>query len=165
MNKLFVFTLVLISTISFSQVEQGDKNLTFGGTYTGSDGFKSGVIYGKFGYYFTQNIEAGIQPTILLGDAGGFGLGLYGTYNFLLADAKLLPYAGVKLDYFSLSGDFSFNQTDFGGYVGAKYFLSETINIDANFSVSPNLANSEDFDLGTTVRFTVGVGFILGRLK
>jgi hypothetical protein len=164
-NIVLIVFCSLISMTAFSQVEKGDMNLTFGGTYSGNEASKTGVIYGKVGYFVTPNIEAGAQPTILLGDFGGYGVGLYGTYNFLTADAKLLPYAGAKIDFLAITGDFEYNQTDLGLYVGSKYFLTEMINIDGNFSISPNIANSEDLDLGTTFRFTIGIGFILGKIN
>lgn len=165
MKIIFLIAILLVSGFAFSQVEKGDINLTAGGIYTGNDASKAGVIYGKAGYFITNNIELGGQPTLLLGDAGGFGLGLYGTYNFLTAEAKWLPYAGARLDFLAITGDFDYNQTDLGVYAGTKYFLTETINVDGNFSISPNIANSVDADLGTTVRFTIGIGVIIGKLK
>lgn len=168
MKKLVLIGMLLISSFAYSQIEKGDVALTFNGSYLGTEDYSFGLFSAKVGRYFTQNIEAGITPQLQLGEGfSAFGLGAYGTYNFLTADAKLLPYAGGSLNIFtqSFDGADSFNSTDAGLYGGSKYFLTETLNIDANINYTFNLANSQDVDLGGTFIFNIGVGFIFGKLK
>jgi hypothetical protein len=65
----------------------------------------------------------------------------------------------------SFEGADAYNQTDAGLYGGAKYFLTEALNIDANINYGFNIANSVDAELGGTFMFNMGVGFLLGKLK
>lgn len=160
MKKLILILSVMISTVGFSQVEKGDINATFNALYLGGDGFGVGIISGKVGYFFTQNIEGGVTPSITFMTFGGDGdtspgIGFYGTYNFLTSDGKLLPYAGGSIDFISSQGS---NFTALGVYGGAKYFLTEALNIDGGIK----LLSAE----GQTLFLTqVGIGFIIGKLK
>lgn len=168
MNKLLVFGLLLITSLSYSQIQKGDVGLTFNATYLSTENFSFGMFSAKLGKFFTQNIDAGVKPQLQLGEGfSGFGLGVYGAYNFLTADAKLLPYVGAELNTFSQSfdGADTFSKTDIGGYAGVKYFLTESLNIDANMNYLVNVANSAEADIGGTFMFNVGIGFILGKLK
>ena len=168
MKKILLVGLLLISTVAFSQVEKGDVSLTFNGSYLSSDDFSFGLFSAKLGRFFTDNIEAGVTPQLQLGEGfSAFGLGAYGTYNILTSDAKLLPYLGGSLNIFtsSIEGADSFSKTDAGFYGGTKYFLTESLNIDANMNYTFNIANSVDADLGGTFMFNIGVGFIIGKLN
>jgi hypothetical protein len=163
MKKIIVLALIVISTTAFAQQEKGDLNVTFSGTYMSYSGFNFGQVYGKAGYYITKSIEVGAKPQLLFGKGfTGFGFGGYGTYNFLTADAKLVPYAGAELSYFTVA---SLSQTNLGIYGGSKYFLTERLNVDAGLNLAFNLANNSDVNLGTIFQFQVGVGFILGNLN
>ncbi len=158
MKKLLLIGFILINTIAFSQVEKGDKNLTFNALYTGGEGFALGMISGKFGYFVTQHIEAGVTPSLSVIKAGDEtitspGLGLYGTYNWLTADAKLLPYAGASINFIKVIDQ---TETSFGLYGGSKYFLTESLNIDGGLQV-------QALDGNALFIFQVGIGFILGK--
>lgn len=158
--KKFLLSICICGVISFAnaQVEKGDVNLTFNASYTSFSGSGFGVISGKAGYFVTQNVEAGVTPQILIGDGfSAFGTGIYGTYNFLTADAKLLPYVGGAFSF--LAGDFE--STALGAYAGTKYFINEKINVDGGLNLSTNLGEGG----GTVITFQVGIGFILGKLK
>ena len=169
--KKIILMVVTLSALSctgvFAQQEKGDLAVTFSGTFTAYKGFSYGQIFGKVGYFVTKNVEVGAKPQILLGKGfSGGGLGVYGTYNFLTADAKLVPYAGMELSFLTIKagGESSLSQTNLGLYGGSKYFVTERMNIDAGMNLSFNIANNSDVNLGTIFTFQVGIGFILGKL-
>jgi hypothetical protein len=155
MSKTLIIFALLLGTTCFAQVEQGDINLSGSVTFTSTDGTNSGLIFGKGGYYITQHIEAGSLVGVFLSEFTAFIFGPYGTYNFLTQDAKLMPYAGGQVLVFATEG-FSF--TSFGLYGGAKYFVTEAVNVDAGLSLLTG-------DSGTTVAVTVGLGFVIGKLR
>lgn len=169
MKRFFTFLLVIFSVHAFAQVEKGDVTLSFNGSYTKTgDVAKFGLINAKIGKYFTQNVEAGIKPQFQFADAStGAGIGVYGTYNFLTSGGKLLPYLGGELSTLSQTPDEgdSFSQTDFGLYAGTKLFMTEALNVDFGLNILTNVSNSADIDLGTTVMFNIGIGFIIGKLN
>jgi hypothetical protein len=161
MKKILFFAVILLaSTAAFSQVEKGDFNISGSlsfNKYKDVDGM--GQFDAKGGYYVTQNIEVGATALILAsGGDTGIGIGPYGAYNFLTQDAKLLPYVGANLFLFSI-GDISLNSAGING--GAKYFITEAINIDAGLSIQQSFGDVE----GSLFTARVGIGFILGKVK
>jgi hypothetical protein len=175
MKKSLALALLILTTgtVAYSQQDKGDVNVAFSGTYTSNKLYSFGQIFIKGGYFVTKNIEAGIKPQFLFGDGfSGSGVGLYGTYNFLTKDAKLVPYAGLEINHSSLKsgggGEESgkMKQTNMGLYGGSKYFITESLNVDAGLNLSFNLAsNPSEMDLGTIFQFQVGVGFIVGNVN
>lgn len=167
MKKTLLIGLLLISTLTYSQVEKGDISLTFAASYSSISGTSFGLINAKLGRYFTQNIEAGIRPQIMIGEGFTmYGTGVYGTYNFLTADAKLLPYVGADLSFLQTETDLvGFSRTDIGAYGGAKYFLTEALNLDAGIVLSTQIAGDETGADGGTFLRNLGIGFIFGKLK
>jgi len=168
--KILIITLFVLGVSPImAQVEKGDVMLTVNGSYTKTgDLGTNGLVFAKLGRFMTKNIELGVKPQVQFGTGySGVGLGLYGTYNFFTANAKLLPYVGVEFSNLSQSydegGDFSSN--DAGFYGGTKLFLTEALNVDFGLSVLTNVNNSEDIELGTTFMFNIGVGFVFGKLK
>jgi hypothetical protein len=158
MKRLLLFALIMMSITAFSQVEKGDINAQANVTYLSIDGAGAGVMFLKGGYYATQQVEAGASIQFIFADgANGVGVGPYVTYNFLTADAKLLPYIGGQLSFMSI-GDVDINSG--GVYGGAKYFLTEAVNVDAGLALQQGFG---DFD-GTLVTFTLGIGIVLGKM-
>ena len=158
MKKILLVGFLLISGVAFSQVEKGDVNVTGTLSYINLDGEGLGIFQAKGGYFFSQNIEAGTALQLFFtGGETGVNFGPYATYNFLTQDARLLPYAGVQLSFFSIAG---VNMNSGGIYGGAKYFITEAINVDGSMSLQQGFG---DYD-GTTFTFNVGLGFILGKL-
>jgi hypothetical protein len=156
---LLVFAVLVTSTAAFSQVEKGDINLSGNFTYTGIEGEGVGLFFAKGGYFFSQNIEAGASlQFIFAGGETGTGIGPYATYNFLTQDAKLLPYLGAQIQLLSFMGA---DINSAGIYGGSKYFVTEAVNIDGGISLQKGFG---DFD-GTIFTATIGIGFVLGKLK
>lgn len=191
MKKLCVIVAFLAFITANAQQQQGDIAIQFSGNYysqkvTFNDtDIKSfgGNIYVKLGKYFTQNLELGVKPNIGFfpktetETVGGetkfkqkldanFGFGLYGTYSFLTADAKMMPYGGAEISYVP-SGDES--TVNLGPYAGVKYFLSEKINLDANLSyllgLGSTYGSSDDVKIGGLLNFNLGIGVILGKIN
>jgi len=191
MKKLLL--IIASSIVAFTvhaQQEKGDLSLQFSGNYYsqtvnyGSTEIKSsaGNIYMKVGKFFTQNVEMGVKPNVSFFPEvdskivdgkiettqklkTNVGFGIYGTYSFLTADAKMMPYAGAEISYVP-SGEES--TVNLGPYAGLKYFVTERINIDANTSYLINLGSSYedqgDLSIGGLFTFNIGVGVILGKI-
>ncbi|MBL7835401.1 MAG: hypothetical protein JNK18_15695 [Cyclobacteriaceae bacterium] len=161
MKKLILFAFVLFAcTSAFAQIEKGDKNISFNALYMGTEGFGMGTISGKIGYYFTQNIEAGITPSISITKFGDESetspsIGFYGTYNWLTQDAKLLPYAGAAINFIKFADE---TQTGLGVYGGSKYFVTEAVNIDGGLQLLFVDGNS-------AFLIQVGIGFLLNKVN
>lgn len=156
---LIAFAVLAMSTSAFSQVEKGDINVSGSLSFIKiKDVDGVGLFEAKGGYYFSQNFEAGGNLTINFGETAMTGIGPYATYNFLTQDAKLLPYAGANLMFFFAE---EMSATALGLNGGAKYFLNETVNVDAGLTL---LQGFGDLD-GSLFVMRVGIGFILGDLK
>lgn len=192
MKKLIITAVIGLASISlFAQQQQGDLAIQFSGNYVsqkvtfGNEEFKffAGNIYVKMGKFFTQNLELGVKPNISFfpedefevvdGEVetkrklrANFGFGIYGTYSFLTADAKWMPYGGAEISYVP-SGDES--TVNLGPYAGVKYFISEKINLDANLSYLLGLGStygtSEDVKIGGLFNLNLGIGVILGKIN
>jgi len=188
MKKLMLVAVSLIAFTAQAQQEKGDLAIQFSGNYysqtvnSGSTEIKTygGNIYMKIGKFFTQNVEMGVKPNVTFFPdqeskivdgkivtktklKSNVGFGIYGTYSFLTADAKFMPYAGAEISYVP-SGEES--TVNLGPYAGVKYFVTEKINLDANMSYLMNLGSSyeTDVNIGGMFTFNVGVGIILGKL-
>ena len=189
---LFIIAAIAVSYTSYAQQDAGDLSVQFSGNYYsqrtkfGDFDFKTfaGNVYVKIGKFFTPNVELGVKPNVSffpelefeLNDEGeietkqklktNFGFGLYGTYSFLTADAKMLPYAGAEISYVPSGEESTIN---LGPYAGVKYFLTENINLDANASYLINLgssyANQTDLEIGGLLTINLGVGVIIGNIN
>ena len=190
MNKIYVLILfAVLSSEVYAQQQAGDLSIQFSGNYFSQsieyNNIKrkafSGNVYVKLGKFFTQNIEMGLKPNIFFtskekanpNDASDvkyslkttFGLGLYGTYSFLTADGKFLPYGGAEVNYLPFQDDATVN---LGPYIGCKYFVTEKINIDANLNYLINLASTygnsvRGLDISPTLQFNIGIGVIISK--
>lgn len=191
MKKLYALILSLASLTVYGQQQAGDLSIQFSGNYTSSSvqyrefgsnaklvKIKSfaGNIYVKVGKYFTNNIELGLKPNVFfmpkekkVGEEIKYsvkttiGLGLYGTYSFLTADAKWMPYGGAEVNYLPIGDEATLN---LGPYAGCKYFLTEKINVDANLNYLITLASSygnlvRDLKFSPTLQFNIGIGVII----
>ncbi len=140
--------------------------------------------------FFTNNISAGLAPlTSIITSKSSltsvYGLNIFGNYNFLTKGAKLLPYVGLlgsinqsisnldsktgqNGDQVVYSGNTTVSFYGIGGKAGAKYFLNERINLDANVNYATNLSskvNGEELAVGEGGQFQVffGLGVVLGK--
>jgi hypothetical protein len=191
MKKILTLAIVILTINVQAQQQAGDLSIQFSGNYVSNkttfngveDKSYSGNIYLKLGKFFTQNIEMGLKPNIFFfGEPvpinsndpsktenklrANVGLGLYGTYSFLTADAKFMPYGGVEINYLPI-GDYS--TMNLGPYAGIKYFITERINLDANMNYLINLANSypsfDDYVVSPTFQLNIGIGVIISKTE
>ncbi len=129
-----------------AQQEAGDLELQFTGSVlstVGQDGgsFTSGVFKTKVGYFVTDHVELGAFPSLLFarvtveqGDVSQtvsdtrFGMGVFGTYSFLMEDATTVPYLGAQFYRIDLTDD---NETGWAGVNGGfKFYISRTTAFD-----------------------------------
>jgi outer membrane protein W len=192
MKSIYTLIFCVLTTAAFSQQQAGDLSIQFSGNYTsnsisfGNTSIKTrqGNIYLKLGKFFTPNIELGLKPNVLFSPdikpdpknsektittlKTSLGLGIYGTYSFLTADAKFMPYGGAEVNYLPVSGGDA--TVNVGPYAGVKYFVTEKINIDANVNYLINLASTYGnetvgLDISPLFQVNIGVGVIIGKLN
>ncbi len=170
MQKILLVGLLLISTLAFSQVEKGDFSGTANIAFINQkfkdfdDPLNITSITVRGGYYFTDNIEAGLTLSLsgvtALGETNtNVGIGPYAVYNFLTEDGKLLPYVGANFVSQSQTDQDALNQI--GAFGGLKYFLTEVVNVDTSVNYTSWLGDIK----GSTLFINVGVGINFGKLK
>ena len=193
MKNILTLLAVVASLSVFAQQQKGDLSVQFSGiylsqktkytTYTDKSGY--GNINVKIGKFFTDNLELGVKPFVTFSlqteapvTSGSDvkaaktefearpGFGLYGAYSFLMPDAKFLLYAGAEINYTPVGEEATIN---LGPYGGAKYFITERVNLDANMSWLINLGSTYtlpkgDYDIRPMFNFNIGVGVLLGKL-
>jgi hypothetical protein len=194
MKNIFTLCALVVSLSAFGQQQKGDLSIQFSGNYyqqryvfdKQSYRFGIGNVYLKVGKYFTENIELGLKPnasfsmmtTEVTSKTGevtdtknkfttNLGFGIYGTYSFLTANGKFLPYAGAELAYAPIDDEKAIN---LGPYAGVKYFVTEKINVDANLSWLMNLGSTseksrDDYAVKPMVNFNIGIGVLIGKLN
>jgi len=167
MKKILLVGLLLVSATAFAQVEKGDisatANVSFSSDkFEGADAMNMTMLNFRGGYFFTNNVEAGATVLVIgTGDVTMTGFGPYAVYNFLTADAKLLPYIGANFFSFNTGIDGADPVNQIGGFGGFKYFLTEVVNIDTSLNYTSYLG---DFS-GSSLRLNVGIGINFGALK
>jgi len=170
MKKLLLFVLMAVGTASFAQVEKGDisgtANVAFmNNNYKDLDDPINITMFNlRGGYFFTDNIEAGLSVSLSGINAVGektstVGIGPYAVYNFLTADGKILPYAGAN--YLSQKSTDQDAIGQIGAFGGMKYFLTEVVNIDTSINYTSWLGDIK----GSSLLFNVGIGINFGKLK
>lgn len=150
-----MFLMAVVITPANAQQQKGDKEL--GATaliiIIPDADYSMGVIQGKYGYYFTDRIQAGVSPLLSISsESTTFGAGFFGTYSFLMSDARKVPYAGIQF----LAPDFgNFDYSALGIQGGIKFFLTERITFDSNLNYLISMSQ------GSGVIFiSSGLGFI-----
>lgn len=131
--SLFIAMLVVCSGV-YSQQQKGDKEIQGNITVISVPevDMTMGIIQARYGYYFTDRIQAGVFPILSISsESTTFGSGFFGSYSFLTSNAKMVPYVGAQW----LSPDFgNFDYSAIGLQAGMKYFLTERVTIDGNFN-------------------------------
>jgi hypothetical protein len=194
MKNILTLCALVVSLSAFGQQQKGDLSIQFSGNYYqqrfvfNNKNYRYGLgnIYVKVGKYFTENVELGLKPNVsfsmgteeVTSKTGevtktksklttNLGFGIYGTYSFLTANGKFLPYGGAELAYAPLGKEKAIN---LGPYAGVKYFVSERINVDANLSFLMNLGSTTEEPKGDYIvkpmwNFNVGIGVLIGKLN
>jgi outer membrane protein W len=194
MKNIFTLCALVVSVSAFAQQQKGDLSIQFSGNYyqqrvvldNKNYRFGLGNIYLKVGKYFTDNVELGLKPNAAFSLATevetsksgevtktksklttNLGFGIYGTYSFLTANGKFLPYAGAELAYAPIEDEQAIN---LGPYAGVKYFVTERINVDANLSWLMNLGSTyeeprDEYLVKPMWNFNIGIGVLIGKLN
>lgn len=188
--------ILLVCTVvptAYAQVQKGDMNIGFSSSVsTQSGSFRNINVVGLLSIerYFTAHVSLGLGPTLSILTSEGaltsiYGVNLFSNYNFLTKDAKLMPYAGLlgsinqsisnvdsrydqNGDRTVESGNTTVSFYGIGGKAGAKYFITERINLDANVNYATNIlarVNGEKLPLGEggQLQFFLGLGVVLGK--
>ncbi len=192
--KSTVIALFMMSSFMCTgQVQKGDMNIGFSSSVTTQSGAPKNInvtVLLSFERYFTDRVSVGLGPSLSIITADGslasiYGLNIFGNYNFLLSNGKLLPYFGLlgsinqsistadsrqgsNGDQTVSSGNTTVSFYGIGGKAGAKYFVTERINLDANINYATNLSskvNGETIDVGNggQIQLFLGIGVILGK--
>ncbi len=130
---LILAALIALPTIARADFEQGDLELTLGGTANGSndfDGFSAG-INGSIGTFLTDELEIGVRQSVTYTDvgtapnAGGQLSGstrVFGDFHFDLGAFQ--PFVGGNVGY--VYGDSTADTWEAAPEAGVKYFLNST---------------------------------------
>lgn len=189
------FSLLYLITANnaYSQVQKGDMNVGFSSSVTTQSGsFRNINITGLLSVerFVSNNVSLGLGPVVSIITSEGaltsvYGVNVFGNYNFLTASAKLLPYIGLVASINQsisnidsrqdpngnsvvMSGNTTVSFYGAGAKAGAKYFLTERINLDANVNYATNLSakiNGEKLEIGDggQIQVFLGLGFVLGK--
>jgi hypothetical protein len=169
-SRVLFAVLLLLTPLSLTpgsaaaQQQAGDIELQFSGTYfttVGTDeSFTSGIIQGKGSYFFTDRVELGAFPSLTISTFGSttdysLGLGVFGSYSFLMEDATTVPYLGFQWWKQDLDADVDW----VGLNAGLKFFLSPQVALDlgANY-----LTDTSDTSRGLFLVQT-GLSFLFRR--
>lgn len=155
-----------------AQQERGDVEFQFSGlvlSTVGSDvSTTAGILQAKAGYFFTDRVQLGAFPSVLYSRTranapGGtqtvsetkVGMGVFGVYSFLAADATTVPYLGAQFYRIDLTDD---DETGWAGVNGGlKLYISRSTAVDLGGNYLLNLGDRG----GALILFQVGLSFLL----
>lgn len=189
MNKLPLLCCCLFFMTLFmtqAQVQKSDQNLGFGFDINSISGDSKDTrtnLYVAYTYFLTKNLSIGFGPrfswtkqqnsdTVEAAKSNTIGYNLFFNYSFLTNDGFVLPYFGAqytRLAQKQAGNDDPFITTSVGGNVGLKFFITERLNVDNNFSITRVISQNDVLDAlgvdvdGTVMQINVGIGYIIGR--
>lgn len=156
-GMLAAMAVVLAASQSMAaMLDQGTREVGLSGDLSDNgDGFDMNLeAFG--GYFFMDKIEAGGRVTVAYSDRDDLAamlltLGIAGEYNYPVPELPVVPYggAGVGVGYWSREVDRADNSDMvfiLSGWVGAKYFIVESLAIGCQFEV--NVATDDIYDDG-----------------
>lgn len=159
-----------------AQQQAGDVELQFTGSILSTIGqdrgsSTSGIFQAKAGYFLTDRVEIGGFPSLTFTrttirppgwpdvpeetvSESKLGMGLFGAYSFLAADASTVPYLGGQLYRIDLTDD------DESGWAGVNAGLKFYVGATTAFDVGGNLLWNLGDEGGTLLLFQMGLGFL-----
>lgn len=162
MKKIsFVLLLTFFSVVVHAQQKKGDFQLqgqiSYNSISVSGTSVSFGMIQVSGSYFFTNQIEAGVAPMLILNkDFAMNQTQLFANYSFLTSDAKFVPYAGAQIQVNSVKfGGDTQSSAGFGLRGGIRYFITESVNID----VGPRISFGDQ----TTFIFAAGIGVLIGK--
>ncbi|MGB7159369.1 MAG: outer membrane beta-barrel protein [Tepidisphaeraceae bacterium] len=151
--------LFLVPAAASAQFDEGDWEVTLAGNGTSTDDFDNTVlsIGGSLGYFFNDNLEAGVRQTISFSDIEGSGSDFAGSttgfvdYHFDLD--RWQPFVGAFIGY--AYGDGVEDDGVWGPEGGVKYFVNATTFIAATvqYLIPFDSANDEAFAYSLAIGF------------
>jgi len=161
--------MFLFPAVSQAQFQQGNWELTLGGTGTNGpdfDGVSFGVN-GSLGYFLTDQLELSVRQTVNYSDFGNSGSGgsawdgstrIAADFHFDLD--RWQPFVGVNIGY--VYGDNVKDTWEAAPEAGVKYFVNSTTFIylaaEYQFFFKKGDKASDAFSDGSFV-YTLGIGF------
>ena len=160
---LLLSVLVLVAGPAPAQQQQGDTELQLQGSLslsTGGDAEDSGAVAVNWGYFFTDQQEAGVSALGVFtedGDLGGLG-GPFYRYN--LSTGTTVPYVGVAASF--LFGDFTQSESDVFASLegGVRWFLERNMAFNVGATALYDVEESEFFD---SVQVLFGFSYFWNR--
>lgn len=164
---LLAAAIFAFSGIASAQIEEGDKELqamfSFQ-TTSGEGSIDTLMILGGFGYCITQNHEAGINLMLISYNMEDEWMGVspiqvFYTYNFVVQNPKLVPYAGASVGKVVLIGEAmpDISIWIYGANGGIKYFISENTALVPQVLLQRMTMSNGDSVSETTFTLMVGL--------
>lgn len=189
MKRLLPLGLCLMlfaATTAKAQVQGADQNLGFGFDINSLSGDSKDTrvnLYLSYQYFITKNLSLGVGPrfswgrtkesdTVAVSKSNTIGYNVFLNYSFLTNGGFVLPYFGgqyTKLVQKQAGNNDPFITNSIGGNVGLKFFITERLNVDNNFSITRIISQNKTLDDlgfdadGTVMQINVGLGYIIGR--
>ncbi|MEQ8925900.1 MAG: outer membrane beta-barrel protein [Fulvivirga sp.] len=176
-----LFMLLLCTIESAAQVQKGDSNLGLGfdtNSLSGDNGESRTNIFLNYTYFIGKRISLGVGPRFgWLKDANdqksnSIGYNVFLNYAFVSESGIAMPYFGgqfTKVSQKSEGNDDPLVTNSIGGNIGIRFFLTERLNLDNNFSYTRVISGNDTLDDlgidadGTVIQLNVGLGYILGK--
>lgn len=178
--------LVFAMSTANAQVQKSDQNLGFGfdlNSISGDSKDTRANLYLSYTYFVTKNLSIGLGPrfswsrnkesdTVQVSKSNTIGYNAFLNYSFLTDGGFVLPYFGgqyTKLVQKQAGNDDPFITNSVGGNIGIKFFITERLNVDNNFSITRVISQNKTLDDlgvdvdGTIMQINVGLGYIIGR--
>ena len=197
MKKTLLLSLCLTACACFyahAQVQKSDQNLGFGFDINslGGDAEETRTnLFFTYTYFISNRLSIGVGPrfgwtkstnsetdpttgeTIYSSSKSNtIGYNAFFNYSFLTSGGFVLPYFGAQYTKAVQNHDGQddpFVTNSVGGNVGLKFFITERLNVDNNFSLTRIISQNETLDDlgldvdGTVMQINVGLGYIIGR--
>jgi len=136
--------LFLLPAIARAQFEQGNWELTLGGSGSNDRDFRTGnfSVNGSFGYFLTKELEVGVRQTFTWGDGGSaWAASTVGAVDWNFDLDRWVPFVGVNIGYSYGSGG-NADGWAAGPEAGIKYFLNSTTFVYAQAQYEFNIQES-----------------------
>jgi hypothetical protein len=145
-----VLAVVLTASSAMAQIEKGDREIQATGYLFTVSGITMLNLSGIYGYYYSDKLELGGGPSLMILDYGfgrdtKLGLTFFGRYYFTARD-KLVPYAGAQWYQYDIAPDeplgfFDMSFVQGGG--GFKYFVNKYIAWDVSGNLGFSLGSGD----------------------
>jgi len=151
-----LFALLVAPAMARAEFKQRDWDLTVSGSGANDRDFRTFTASATagVGYFFTDQIEVGLRPSVNISDGGSqynWNIGVFGDYHFDLGGGWV-PFIGANLGYSFGGGDFEDGWTA-GPEGGVKYFINSSTYVYGIVQYEFNL--NRGFDSGG---FLYGLG-------